>query len=72
MFFIVMALTIHGHPVTMNNLAAAQRFPSQKACFADATDRALVIQKAGVHGRFLCMRHGESDAQIDRETVGNF
>ena len=72
MYFIVMALIIHGHPVAMNNLATAQRFPTHEACFADATARALIIQKAGSHGRFLCMKRGESDAQLDQEVTADF
>lgn len=47
-------------------------YPSRIACLADAPGRVGALASVDLHGRYLCMRRHEPDAQLAREPKGEF
>jgi hypothetical protein len=69
MWFIVIALIVNGQLGPADPSIATWRFPTHAACMASAKARAQAMRTiAGAHGRYLCMYHGESDAEMTRRS----
>ena len=51
---------------------AQRRYPTEAACLADTGRRVVGMSMAGIHGAYLCMTPGESDARLARARKGRF
>lgn len=47
-------------------------YPTHAACMTDMAKRAAALAWGGLHGRYLCMRHGTTDRQLARMAKGSF
>lgn len=72
-WFIVMTIHFGGvdHP-DMSNALAQRFYGSHEGCMADAREFVRKMPVRGVHGRYLCMYHNESDEELQKTRKVNF
>lgn len=65
MWFMVIALA-HVTPLTENFEASMtqKHYASQADCISDARDRLSPLAAINMHGRYMCMYHGEPDREM--------
>lgn len=65
MWFIVLMASVHGiDRREIGDGMVGFRFKTQAGCLADASRRAEALKSVNIHGRFLCMYHGEPDREL--------
>lgn len=76
LWFIFALLTIDGQPQPkLDRMLAAKSYLTEAACQSDAAEAAKHLAAIrGVHGRWICMFHGETEAQMKarRVRIGGF
>jgi hypothetical protein len=71
MWFIVMIATVQGQSLPMDNLAGFKH-RTWVECMRDAGIRSRALNSAGAHGKFLCMKHSQTDDQIRAYPIAYF